>query len=189
MRPVARAIRIAPLALAASLALAAAVAPAPAAALSCTPMQSWTCLSHGFFNTLSGQPGEVVCGVDYTGWTLSVVNVTVTQGGWVRFVATAGQGISTHYTTKVILMDDCGAGTCVDSAQSNGLTELDSCLEAGTYTYIVATNSTAPAAVLQMDIICLTCAQGELLGLTGCAACNPVSDESSSWGSFKVRFK
>lgn len=189
MRPVARAIRIAPLALAASLALAAAVAPAPAAALDCTPQFNWTCSTHGFFNALSGQQGGTVCGVDYTGWTLNVVNVTVAQGGWVRFLATAGTGPGATLVTKIILMDNCGAGTCVDSAQSNGVTELDACLEAGTHTYVVATNSTSPSAAINMDILCLTCAQAGTLGLTGCAACEPVSDEASSWGSFKVRFK
>ena len=188
MRPVARAVNIAPLVLAATLALAAALAPAPVAALNCTPQFNWNCTTHGYFNLLSGQPGEVLCGTDYTGWTFTVVNVTVTQGGWVRFLAIAGEGISVHYTTKVILMDDCGAGTCVDSAQSNGITELDSCLEAGTHTYIVATNSTAPTAAIQMDLLCLTCEQAQTIGLTGCAACDPVSDESSSWGSFKARF-
>lgn len=178
-----------PLALAVIAVSLAALAPASAAALSCSPMQSWTCSTHGFFNVLAGQQGETVCGVDYTGWTLSVVDVTVAQGGWVRFVATAGTGPGATLTTKIILMDDCGAGTCVSSAQSNSVTELDACLEAGTHTYIVATNSTAPNAVLNMDLVCLTCAQAESLGLTGCPACSPVGDEAASWGSLKAQFK
>lgn len=184
MRPFAR---IA-LALALAMAAAAALAPAPAAALTCTPQFNWTCTTHGFFNTLAGQPGGVLCGTDYTGWTFTVVNVTVAQGGWVRFVATAGTGPGSPLTTKIILMDDCDAGTCADSAQSGGVTELDACLEAGTHTYVVATNSTSPGAALNMDLVCLTCAQAGELGLTGCAACDPVSDEASSWGSFKARF-
>jgi len=179
-----------PLALAAAVVLSlAALAPSPAAALDCTPQFNWTCSTHGFFNVLAGQQGGTVCGVDYTGWTLNVVNVTVAQGGWVRFVATAGTGPGATLTTKIILMDDCGAGTCVDSAQSNGVTELDACLEAGSHTYVVATNSTAPNAALNMDLVCLTCAQAESLGLTGCPACSPVGDEAASWGSLKARFQ
>lgn len=177
------------LALALSMAAAAALTPAPAAALTCTPQFNWSCTTHGFFNYLAGQPGEVLCGTDYTGWTFTVVNVTVAQGGWLRFVATAGTGPGASLTTAVILMDDCGAGTCVDSAQSSSVTELDACLEAGTHTYVVATNSTLPNAILQMDLVCITCEQADLLGLTGCPACSPVGDEAASWGSLKALFK
>lgn len=182
MRPIA-------IAAAAVMSLAAlALAPSPAAAIDCTPQFNWTCASNGYYNYLTGQQGGTVCGVDYTGWTLTVVNVTVTQGGWLRFVATAGTGPGATLVTKIILMDDCSGDTCVDSAQSNGVTELDSCLEVGSHTYVVATQSTAPNAAINMGLMCLTCAQAQTIGLTGCAACDPVSDEASSWGSFKARF-
>lgn len=176
-----------PLILAAPLALL--LLPAVASALDCTPSLNWTCASNGFFNTLSGQPGEVICGVDYTGWTLKVVNVTVTTGGWVDFAATAGTGPGAGVATAVILMDDCAAGTCLASEQSTGVTQLDVCLEPGTHTFVVAAHTTAPGAILNMGLMCLTCVQAETMGLTGCPACGgAVPGEDESWGSVKARF-
>ena len=187
MRPFARASAIAHVAVA--VLVIATLAPRPAAALDCAPQFNWNCATHGFFNYVTGQPGEVLCGTDYTGWTFTVVNVTMAQGGWVHFVATAGIGINTQITAAIIQMGDCGAGTCIDSAQSGGVTEFDACLDTGAHTFIVATNSTAPNAILNMDLMCLTCAQAETMGLVGCPACGAVGDETSSWGSLKAQFK
>lgn len=164
--------------------------PAAALALDCTPSATWTCASNGFFNTWSGQPGEVICGVDYTGWTLKVVNVNVTTGGWVDFAATVATGPGASVATAVILMDNCAAGTCVASEQSTGVTQLDVCLEPGTHTFVVAAHTTAPNAIGNMGLMCLTCAQAETMGLTGCPACGgTVSTQEESWGSLKARFK
>lgn len=184
MRPFARAAALAAIALA-----VAALPAAPAAALDCTPMQSWTCSTHGYFAPLSGQPGEVLCGVNYTGWTLNVVEVTVTQGGWINFAATTPTGFGASALTAIMLMDDCAAGTCVSSIQSSGVAQLDACLEPGTHTFVVASNSTAPTAYLQMDIVCVSCEQAGTWGYPACPACNPVGDEAASWGSLKARFK
>jgi hypothetical protein len=104
--------------------------PASALALDCTPDFNWTCTTNGFFNYLSGQPGEVICGVDHTGWTLNVVSVTLTTGGWVHFAAAAASGgPGTGVANAIYLMDDCGTGTCTDSAQSSGVADLVVCLE------------------------------------------------------------
>lgn len=165
--------------------------PAASLALDCTPFQTWTCASNGYYNYLTGQPGEVLCGVDYTGWTLTVVNVTMTTGGWVDFAATAGLGPGSPVATDVMLMDDCAAGTCLAVERSSGgVTQLDVCLDVGTHTFVVATQTTAPGAAINMGLMCLTCAQAETLGLTGCPACGgAVPGESESWGSLKARFK
>jgi hypothetical protein len=184
MRSLARA------AILAAIALAVAALPAaPAAALDCTPMQSWDCTLHGYLNILTGQPGEVLCSVDYTGWTMNVVEVTITQGGWVNFTAGTSTGVGSSAQTAIMLMDDCGAGTCVSSIQSDGLVHLLSCLEPGTYTYVVASDSTSPTAYLQMDITCVSCEQAETWGYPVCPACNPVGDEAANWGSLKAQFK
>lgn len=161
---------------------------APASALDCTPFQSWTCSQQGYYNYVNGIPGEVICGVDYTGWTLHVVEVSVAQAGWVQFSATTGVGFANIVTTAVILMDDCAAGTCVSSAQSNGVTDLGACLDVGTHTFVVASNTTAANAVLNMGIACLTCAQVDSYGLV-CPYCGTVSDEGAAWGSLKLQYR
>jgi len=165
--------------------------PASALALDCTPDFSWTCATNGYFNYLSGQPGEVVCGVDYTGWTLNVVDVTVAVGGWMSFgaIAASSPNPGTGVATAVILMDDCASGTCVTSEQSTGVTQLNVCLEPGSHTFVVASQTTAPGAVINMGLNCITCEQAESYGLGACAACGAVSIESENWGSLKSRFK
>ena len=164
--------------------------PASALALDCTPDFNWTCTTNGFFNYLSGQPGEVICGVDHTGWTLNVVSVTLTTGGWVHFAAAAASGgPGTGVANAIYLMDDCGAGTCTDSAQSSGVADLIVCLEPGIHTFVVATTTTVPGAVINMGMNCLTCEQADTYGLGACAACGAVSVERESWGSLKSRFQ
>lgn len=161
---------------------------APAAAIDCTPFQSWTCSQQGYYNYLNGIPGEVVCGVDYTGWTLHVVDVAVTQAGWVQFSATTGVGFGTTVTTAVMLMDDCAAGTCVSSAQGNGVTDLGVCLDVGTHTFVVASQTTAPNAIVNMGVACLTCAQAESYGLV-CPYCGAVGNDGAAWGSLKLQYR
>lgn len=165
--------------------------PASALALDCTPDFNWTCASNGFFDYLSGQPGEVICGVDYTGWTLNVVNVNVTTGGWMAMAAASASSVNpgTGVASAIILMDDCGAGTCVTSTQSTGVAQLNVCLEPGVHTFIIASHTTAPGAVVNFSPACITCAQAETYGLGLCAACGAVSTEPESWGSLKSRFK
>jgi hypothetical protein len=164
------------------------VLPAPASALDCTPFQSWTCSQQGYFGYLNGIPGEVICGVDYTGWTLHVVAVTVAQAGWFQFSATTGVGFGTTVATAVLLMDDCAAGTCVSSAQSTSVTDLGACLDVGTYTFVVASQTTAPTAVVNMGLACLTCAQAESYGLV-CPYCGTVGNDSTVWGSLKLQYR
>jgi hypothetical protein len=164
--------------------------PASTLALDCTPDFNWTCASNGFFDYLVGQPGEVICGVDYTGWTLNVVNVTVTTGGWVAMAAVSAASASpgTWVDSAIILMDDCGAGTCVTSTQSTGVTQLNVCVEPGVHTFIIASHTTAPGAVVNFSPACFTCEQADGNGFGPCAACGAVSTEPESWGSLKSRF-
>ena len=174
---------VAPLALATLLLL-----PVTAAALDCTPFLNWTCGSPAYFNVLNGQPGEVVCGVDYTGWTLHVVNVTVAQAGWIRFAGASASASMAYVDTAIMLMGDCAAGTCLASEQSPGLTELDVCLDVGTHTFLVASHTTAPGAFMNIGLACQTCLQAEQYGFP-CPYCNAVADEGTTWGSLKARFE
>ena len=136
------------------------VLPAPAAALDCTPFQSWTCNQQGYFGYVNGIPGEVICGV----------------------------GFGTTVATAILLMDDCSAGTCVSSAQSTGVTDLGACLDVGTYTFVVASQTAAPNAVVNMGLACLTCAQAESYGLV-CPYCGTVGNDSTVWGSLKLQYR
>lgn len=162
--------------------------PVTASALDCTPFQSWTCAQQGYFDVLDGVPGEVVCGVDYTGWTLHVVEVTVTQAGWIRFVGTSASSSMVNVATALMLMDDCAAGTCLSSTQSSGLAELDVCLDVGTHTFVVASNTTAPGAFMNIGISCQTCAQALTFGFP-CPYCDPVGDAGAAWGSLKAQYR
>ncbi len=174
-------------ALLAALALAI-VLPAPASALDCTPFQSWTCSQQGYFNYLDGVPGEVICGVDYTGWTLHVVEVTVAQGGYFLFSAVTGIAFATTTNTDIMLMDDCSAGTCVSSVQGDGVTDLSVCLDAGTHTFVVASQTTLPTAIVNMGFACLTCEQAEAHGVV-CSYCGTVGNDSTDWGSLKLQYR
>jgi hypothetical protein len=135
--------------------------PATAHALDCTPFQSWTCSQAGFFDYMDGQPGEVVCGVDYTGWTLHVVELTTAQAGWVQFSGISALISGAHVTTVIMLMDDCAAGTCLASAQGPDVVDLG---------------------------VCLTCAQAQSYGIA-CPACDAVGDVGSAWGSIKTQYR
>ena len=162
--------------------------PAAASALDCTPFQSWTCSQQSYFNVLNGEPGEVVCGVDYTGWTLHVVEATVAQPGWIRFVGVSAVSSGAHVTTAIMLMDDCAAGTCLASTQDLDLAELDVCVDAGTHTFVVASHTTAPGAFMDISMACLTCAQAQAYGFP-CPACEVVGNEGAVWGAVKSRFR
>lgn len=174
---------LAPLALATLLLL-----PVTAAALDCTPFLNWTCGSPAYFDVLNGQPGEVVCGVDYTGWTLHVVNVTVAQAGWIRFVGASASASMAFVDTAIMLMGDCAAGTCLAGVQDTGLAELDVCLDVGTHKFLVASHTTAPGAFMNIGLSCQTCLQAEQFGFP-CPYCNAVADEGTTWGSLKGTYR
>jgi hypothetical protein len=162
--------------------------PVSASALDCTPFQSWTCVDQGYFDVLNGQPGEVICGVDYTGWTLHVIEVTVTVPGLFIFSGISAAASQVIVDTAIILMDDCAAGTCLDSAQSSGVTDLSVCLDAGTHTFVVASNTTAPTAFMNIGISCPSCVDANNWGFT-CVFCQPVDNEDGTWGSMKGHFE
>ncbi len=169
------------------LILALLLVPLSAAALDCTPFQSWTCAQQGYYDVLNGQPGEVICGVDYTGWTLHVIEVTVTNPGWIAFRGISAASSWNIVETAIILMDDCSAGTCTNSVQGMGLMQLDVCLDVGTYSFVVASNTTASTAFMNIDLQCLTCEDAVAYGL-GCSLCQTVDNEDEAWGSVKARF-
>jgi hypothetical protein len=162
--------------------------PGTALALDCTPFRSWNCAQASFFDVMDGQPGEVICGVDYTGWTLHVVEMTTAQAGWVQFAGVSALGSGVHVNTVIILMDDCAAGTCVTSAQGLSMAELGVCLEAGTHTFVVASQTAAPGAIMNISAACLTCAQTEAYGLS-CPACQVVGNEDAAWGTLKTHYR
>lgn len=162
--------------------------PTSALALDCTPFLSWNCSNQGYFDVLDGQPGEVICGVDYTGWTLHTVEVTVTEPGFYRFSGISGASSGNTVDTAIILMDDCGAGTCVDSAQGGGQVDLDTCLDAGTYTFVVASNTTASTGFMNIGLLCPSCVDVIAAGIE-CVYCEPVGSENESWGSVKGHFE
>ena len=162
--------------------------PVTASALDCTPFQSWTCTQQGYYNVLNGAPGEVLCGVDYTGWTFHVVEVTVTEPGWKHFAGISASASMSIVDTAIILMDDCNAGTCLGSTQALGMAELDVCLGLGTFTFVVASNTTAPTAFMNIGLLCPTCEDAVAYGFE-CSYCGTVSSEASSWGSLKARFQ
>jgi hypothetical protein len=62
--------------------------------------ETMICADQGYFDVLNGQPGEVICGVDYTGWTLHVVEVTVTEPGWIRFSGISAAASVSRSTTR-----------------------------------------------------------------------------------------
>jgi len=162
--------------------------PVAASALDCTPFQSWTCDQQGYYDYLDGVPGEIICGVDYTGWTLHVVDVTVTQAGFYVFGGISADAAWSYVDTAIMLMDDCNAGTCLSSLQTDHMTELYTCLDAGTHTFVVASNTTVPTAFMNIGFGCYTCEDAEASGFE-CVHCGTVSDESSTWGSVKSMFK
>lgn len=162
--------------------------PVTAHALDCTPFQSWTCSQAGFFDYMDGQPGEVVCGVDYTGWTLHVVELTTAQAGWVQFSGISALISGTHVTTVIMLMDDCATGTCLASAQGPDVVDLGVCLEAGTHTFVVASQTDLPTSIMNIGAACLTCAQAQSYGIA-CPACDAVGDEGADWGSLKALYR
>ncbi len=162
--------------------------PATAAALDCTPFQSWTCTQQGYYDLLDGVPGEVLCGVDYTGWTLHVVEVTVAQAGWIRFSGISASSSGNIVDTAIMLMDDCAAGTCLASVQGNHMTDLDTCLDVGTHTFVVASNTTAPTAFMNIGIMCPTCEDAGVYGFE-CIYCGTIDSAGSTWGSVKARFE
>jgi hypothetical protein len=162
--------------------------PVSASALDCNPFLSWTCAQQGYFDVLAGQPGEVLCGVDYTGWTFSTVEVTVTQPGFYAFQGISAAASQVIVDTAIILMDDCGAATCVSSEQSDGVTGLLVCLDVGTHTFVVASNTTASTAFMNIGFQCLTCAEA-LANEFDCPLCNTVKTETNTWGFMKMLFR
>jgi len=162
--------------------------PASAHALDCTPFRSWTCGHASFFDYMDGQPGEVVCGVDYTGWTLHVVELTTAQAGWIQFSGISALISGTHVTTVIMLMDDCATGTCHASAQGPDMVDLGVCLEAGTHTFVVASQTAAPTSIMNIAAACLTCAQAQSYGIA-CPACDAVGDVGTAWGSIKTQYR
>lgn len=159
-----------------------------APALDCTPFQTFTCANNGYFDVLDGQPGELLCGVDYTGWTFHVIDVAVTTPGWYRFVAISASSSWNIVPSAVILMDDCGAGTCLASVQNTGTAELDMCLDVGTHQVVVASATTAPTAFMNIGLACLTCAEAETYGFE-CSFCGTVGSETGTWGYLKSIFR
>jgi len=110
------------------------------------------------------------------------------HGGRRREKEGEAQGGQEATTTAVMLMDDCAAGTCVSSAQGNSVTDLGVCLDAGTYTFVVASQTTLPTAIVNMGFACLTCAQAEAYELD-CPYCGTVGNDSTDWGSLKLQYR
>ncbi|MBU2499988.1 hypothetical protein KJ682_01530 [bacterium] len=157
-------------------------------ALDCTPFLTFTCANNGYFDVLDGQPGELLCGVDYTGWTFHVIDVTVTTPGWYRFAAVSASSSMNIVPSAVILMDDCGAGTCLASVENSDMAELDMCLDVGTHQVVVASDTTAPTAFMNIGLFCLTCAEAETYGFE-CSFCGTVGSEAGTWGNLKSSFR
>ena len=168
--------------------------PATAAALDCTPFQSWTCSSQGYYDYFAGQPGEVLCGMDFTGWTLHVVEVTIATPGFYAFSGLSaydpGAFPANIVDTTIMLMDDCVAGTCIDSAtSSSGTANLLVCLDAGTHLFVVASNTTDPDGFMNIGLNCtLTCEDAEAIEFP-CVHCGTVGNETKAWGAVKERFR
>jgi len=168
--------------------------PATAAALDCTPFLNWTCSQQGYYDYFDGQPGEILCGMDFTGWTLHVVEVTIATPGVYAF-----SGLSAYdpgaippnvVDTTIMLMDDCGAGTCLDSATaSGGMATLLACLDAGPHLFAVASNTTDPDGFMNIGLNCaLTCEDAEAIEFP-CVHCGTVDGETETWGAVKARFR
>ena len=112
----------------------------------------------------------------------------VTQPGWFRFVGISAAGAMNIVETAVILMDDCNAGTCVDSAQAFGMTELDVCLDYGLHTFVVASNTTAPTAFMNIGLVCLTCEDAAASGFE-CVHCGTVDADRNDWSDVKSMYR
>ncbi len=162
--------------------------PATAPALDCLPFQSFDCANGNYYDVLDGQPGEVVCGVDYTGWTLHTIEVTVTTPGWYTFIAISAAASWNVVPSAVMLMDDCGAGTCLDSVTAPDQAQLEMCLDTGTHTLVVASDTTAPTAFMNIGLFCHTCEDAVAYGFE-CVHCGTVSAEDLRWGEIKSRFR
>jgi len=161
--------------------------PVSATALDCTPFQTFSC-EQGYFDVLDGQPGEVVCGVDFTGWTLHVIEINVTQAGYMAFQGISASSAGNIVATTIMMFDDCGTDTCLDSATSpDGIASLELCLDVGTYKFLVASDTTAPGAFMNIGLSCFDCADVIQWGIS-CVYCDPVSNEPQSWGSLKSTF-
>lgn len=168
--------------------LGALLVPAAAAALDCTPFQTFDCVNNGYYDYMNGQPGEVVCGVDYTGWTLHVIDLDITDPGFYGFSGVSAASSFNIVNTALILMDDCGAGTCLDSVQSSGMAQMTMCLDAGVHKIVVASNTTAATAVLNVGLSCFTCQDAIDYGYE-CVYCGSVATEQGDWGTIKSRFR
>jgi hypothetical protein len=178
------------LALAAVAFLLATTLASPALALDCTPFQTFDCANPSYYGTINGQPGEVLCGMDFTGWTLHVIEVTVTTAGVYAVSATGGTGqFGVFLEAAILQMDDCGAGTCLDSAMvTTGAAQLTLCLDAGAYTFVAAVHGTAPTDIISTGMQCITCADA-LQGGFSCSYCDPIGANNPNWSSLKGRFQ
>lgn len=159
-----------------------------ALAFDCTPIETRTCGAPDLVTTTDqgAVPGDVTCGSDYTGWDMKVYEVVVAEAGYVGFQALVqapgGQ-------VAVLVYDDCAGGSCIASQQAPNLAEVLVCLEAGTYTMVVATNFAAPQPLL-VGNPCVTCTEIIQAGAEDlCPLCAPVDGEVHGWGSWKARFE
>jgi len=162
----------------------------PALALVCSPpFQSWDCADAAYYDLHDGQPGEVVCGVDFTGWTLHVVEMTLTEPGWVGFQGiSAVSGQPGFVQTTIMLMDDCGAGTCLDSATSGSIAELIVCLDAGTHTVVFASQTQDPNGFFNIGASCVSCEDAAGGGYF-CDICQAVGNDALPFGELKSMFR
>ncbi len=117
-----------------------------------------------------------------------MVEVTVAQPGFYIFAGISASSSWNYVDTAIILMDDCNAGTCINSIQSDGGAELYTCLDVGTHTFVVASNTTVATAFMNISFDCYTCEDAEGSGFE-CIHCGTVGDESSTWSSVKARFQ
>ncbi len=89
-----------------------------------------------------------------------------------------------------MLMDDCNAGTCISSATSpDGVASLMTCLDSGTHTFVVASNTTDPTGFMNVGLDCgWTCEDAETFGFP-CIHCDTVDSKTTMWGDLKAQYR
>ena len=129
--------------------------------------------------TVGAVPGETVCGVDYSGWDFHVYQLELTTAAYEAFqVATQDQNGS----FRLIVLQNCDPMACLlDQAGGGagpGTINAELCLQAGTYTVIVASDQVPNSVVYNVGAAPFVYED----------FCGPVSGDDSSWSTVKARY-
>ncbi|MBU0742036.1 hypothetical protein KKG45_02995 [bacterium] len=158
-----------------ALVVTVALSAAFAVALDCTPLDTFLCSGNACYNYIGidAVPGEFACGTDYTGWDFQVFDVELTAPGLASPASYTSGFDPLIPDNHLLLFEHCDLAQCIASdTSSDWMHGFSACLDTGTYTLIIASNTTAQAPIgVGMN--------------AGCVDCDPVAGETQRWGAVK----